>query len=167
MPNKNLHTLDLSLLAAEKDGKPYLGDLAVVYDLIGNLASSSLERVAMISQGVLTTEQAGEIDLEESRALAMVFLGKTPDYNGLKHWNEAGKIDVFVAEQADIAETDSVNRLATLFLLMIQDMYGAARMMDEGASEEDARTAIDGSLEGIAGLLMGIPFSDDAIFNHT
>lgn len=160
MPNKTDHTLDLSMQAAEQGGLPYLGDLAVVRDLLGGLASSALGRLVEISQGKLTAEQAGTLDLKESQALAQVFLGSDPEYNIVQKWNEAGKIDAFVAEEADIGETDPVSRLATLFLLMIQDVYGAARMMDEGESEESAKAAIDGSLGGVAGLLVGVPFRE-------
>ncbi|MDD2106809.1 hypothetical protein [Pseudomonas asiatica] len=158
MPNKNLHTFDLSMEAATKDGKPYLGDLYVVRELVGNLASDSLLRLVDISTGKLTAEQASEMDIKESRQLARVFLGQDPHYNGLQHWNEPGKIDDFVAAQANIIENDPEARIATLFILMIQDMYGAARLADEGYPEDDVQTAIDGSLESITAVLIGIPF---------
>lgn len=160
MPNKILHTLDLSMEAAIKDGKPYLGDMNVVRELVGNLASDALLRLVDISTGNLTAEQAGEMDLDESRKLARVFLGQDSDYNGLKHWNEPGKIDEFVAAQAGILEEDPEARLATLFILMIQDMYGAARLAVERHPEGDVQAAIDGSLESITSVLIGISFDE-------
>lgn len=158
--NKTDHTLDLSMAAAEKDGLPYLGDAEVVRDLVGNLGSDALLRLVEVSNGTMTGEQAAEKDAEEARALAQVFLGQDPDYNGLQHWNEPGKIDAFVAAEADIAEQEPEARIATLLLLMIQDMYAAAQMMDAGEAEADAKAAIDGSIEGTTALLMGIPFQE-------
>lgn len=158
--NKTDHTLDLSIAAAEKDGNPYLGDAEVVRDLVGNLGSDALLRLVDVSNGTITGDQAAEKDAEEARKLAQVFLGQDPDYNGLQGWNEPGKIDAFVASEANIAEEEPEARIATLLLLMIQDLYGAARMMDEGEPEADAKAAIDGSIEGTTALLMGIPFQE-------
>lgn len=160
MPNKTDHTLDLSISAAEQGGLPYLGDMAVVRDLIGELGSSALVRLVEVSNGKLTPEEAGAADLAGSTALAKVFLGEEDGYNTVPEWNKAGKIDAFVSEQAEIAETEPVARLATLFLLMVQDMYAAARLMDEGESEDTAKAAIDGSLEGVAALLLGVSFQE-------
>lgn len=158
MPNKNLHTLDLSLQSAKKDDLPYLGDITVVHELVGVLASESLEHLAGLSNGELTSEQLSERNLAGALALARVFLGHEHSYNLVPNWNQPGKIDAFVAQESEISEEDPDKRLATLFLLMIQDMYAAAQMVDEGKTENDVRTAIDGSLETITAVLLGISF---------
>ncbi len=160
MPNKNMHTLDLSLRAAEKDGHPYLGDTSAIHDLIGKLASEALVRLVQISLGTMTVEEAGEHDLRGAQALARIFLGQEPGFNLVPGWNQPGAIDAFVAQESEIAETEPVARLATLFLLMIQDMYGAARLTDEGYPDDDVQTAIDGSLETVTAVLIGVSFDD-------
>lgn len=160
MLNKTDHTLDLSIAAAEKDGKPYLGDQAVVRDLVGDLGSEALSRLVKFSSGEIDQEAVSAADVAEATALAKVFLGQNDEYNVVQGWNEPGKIDDFVAAQANIGETDPVQRLATLFILVIQDMYAAARLLDDGEGEDTARAAIDGSLDSAAALLMGIPYHE-------
>lgn len=161
MTEKNMHTLDLSMAAAEKDGKPFLGDMQVVRDLVGNLASDALQRLSKISDGTMTGDQAADEAIVDSKALAAVFLGQNDEYNLVSEWNKPGAIDAFVAQQAGIAEDDAEARLMTLFMLTVQDMYDAAKLMDEGESEATTKAAIDGSLEGVTNLLLGIPNADD------
>lgn len=158
-PNKNLHTIDLSLERAEAGGRPYLGDYQTLVDILGEYGSAVIQRLAQASALEIGFDEKQKADIAGARELADVLLGQKPDeYNPVPGWNEPGQIDRFVAAQVNIDEADPSDTLVVALLFMATDMHNAAHMADAGAPEDDWKSAIDGSIDEMARLMIGIPF---------
>lgn len=149
-------TLDLSLEAALKDGKPYLGDLSVVQAILSNEASLTINAYCDKSSGKITPAEFRKLTNEACERIARIFLGKDDSYNIMPGWNEAGAIDEFLAEQLKLKDDDPFDRLCMTGLKYLDEVWCALRQADEGR-DDDYQSNLNGSIETFVNLMVGIP----------
>ena len=129
----------LQIEETEKD----LGDYQYVQAILREMVGSAFE-----------TLDESDFDAEMVDALATRTAEKllTP---GLRKWNEPGGIDVFLAKQLGIDDSDPTGRVATALLRMLGECIDVATISG-GVLDESWQATVDAILDQYTWLCLGV-----------
>lgn len=101
-------SLAASLAAASNPDKPYLGDLAVVEDIVRQLAAD----VFQVATDGGETEDIEKAATEAARA----FVGEHPNYSGIPGFHNEGQLAATLARHFEYSDADPLEIMKTHFL---------------------------------------------------
>lgn len=143
----------IAALAQANTGKPYLGDPAVVDDLLRLFAFDMTQRDAQVGRGELTQDAANAAALAHCKHLARLLTGQDPGYAATP-FNSPDQIGGYIARRLGIGDegADAVEHGAILFA---GDINKGLQLAHDG--NPDWETAIGGALEDYGQLFLGMP----------
>ena len=130
----------------------YLGSVETVERLLRDFLNAALNRRSVGHPDYVPEKSnANDMDVAETKRLAEIFLGGSPDYPAPQPWNYPGGVDAFIGEQLNIDESDPIIRLQTALLKLLTAFYQMIQAPPEKHWE------IDAIIEQWRNWLLGIP----------
>ena len=148
--------------ASADDGKPYLGDLETVGQIVRAFVGGICDGYAEVASGTRVAAEASAANRAECVRLGRVFAGEDDGYTTVGAWNGQPAVDFarsvmpdHLPEGGTPAET-----MAQVMAVLCLRVYEVLGMFAEDDDEESARDALDGACEDWTRLLLGLPAQD-------
>lgn len=152
-------------LAKANSDKPYLGDPAVVSELVRAFIHTIASSVGQTAWGSLTREDSIKtIDLALVE-LADTLAGKNEEYETAGNWNPAGVADyvrTVLGENMSAEATDDLEAIKQACALLCRDVYDALGELNNDASPDDVTLALEGIAGDFTNLFVGLPVDGDS-----
>jgi ADP-ribose pyrophosphatase YjhB (NUDIX family) len=154
--------LYLSVIKA-KGSKPHLGDIDVVSGLVREFIKGVCDRVADANMGVMTGAQAAAQDQKACVRLAVIFLGKDPDYEGVGQWTDGGGLSSFMLKELSHVYSSAGSQeqrdkiVADVAAWTVKFSYEAVTVHANDAEPDDLQDALVKLADDLTNFLMGLP----------
>lgn len=161
----NMHTDPSGLLAslqAATDGRPYLGDPAVIERMLRHFASEVLTRYDEVGHGVLTPNDAASADHSACLTLAGILCGKDEAYAPVREWTGKPLAD-HLRQRMDRdlqPDDDDVQLVAQALAVLVHRLYDVLRHGSEGAPESALMEETEAAVRSMALALVGVVGND-------
>ncbi len=161
----NMHTDPSGLLEslrAATDGRPFLGDIAVVERLLRVFASEVFTRYDEVGHGVLTPLDAANADRVECLRLARVFCGKDAAYAPVRGWTGQQLADHLRnrMERDLVSDDEDEQIVAQALAVLVHRLYDVLRAANDGAPEDAVKAETEASVRSLALALVGVVGND-------
>lgn len=146
-------------LRAAGDGRPFLGDMAVVDGLVRGLAGDVLTRYDEVGLSVLTPEDAANADREQCMKLAAVFTGADPAYAPVRQWTGTPLADHLRQRMEHQLQPDDNDQalVAQAFAVFVHSLYDLLR---EAGPVDELQETLQAGVRSFTMALMGVTGND-------
>ena len=161
----NMHTDPSGILASLRDatdGRPFLGDIAVVEGLLRHFAAEVFTRYDEVGHGVLTPEDAANADRAECLRLAGVLCGQDPTYAPVRGWTGKELADHLRnrMERDLVPDEDDQQLVAQALATLVHRLYDVLRHGAGGAQEAAILEETEAAVRSMALALVGVVGND-------
>lgn len=159
-PRMNLAEGLAAIPQGEDGAASYLGDMAVVDAIIRNLAADISDRQQKVAAGEMQSDEAVRLDFLQAYGTAKIFLGRNSSYAPVPDWHidsmASGVAPFCVAfyNMVDVETAEDV--LVAVMGLFVRSVYEGIQLAADGAPQDRWQTVIDGSIETIVDLMVGL-----------
>lgn len=161
----NMHTDPSGLVASLKaatDGRPYLGEPAVVERLLRQFAAEVFTRYDEVGHGILTPADAANADRAECLKLAGIFCGQDAGYAPVREWTGKPLAD-HLRQRMDRdlqPDDDDVQLVAQALAVLVHRLYDVLRHGSDGAPESALMEETEAAVRSMAMALVGVVGND-------
>jgi hypothetical protein len=141
--------------------KPYLGATDVVGGLVRAFLAGVVDRLAEVGAGREDRGVAAMADTHGCLAMAVIFLGRDPDYEPVGSWNDGGGMVDWMYRQLDhVYQEPETNRealVADVFAWAVRFAYEAIRAHEDDADEADLQDDLVNLADDLTVFMLGVP----------
>ena len=161
----NAHTDPSGLLESVKaasDGRPFLGDLRAVEQVLRQFAAGVFERYDEVGHGILTPQDAANADRQECMRLARIFCGQDPAYAPVREWTGQPLADHLRSRmERDLQpDEDDVQIVAQAIAVLVHRLYDVLRHGNDGAPQSALMEEAEAAVRSMSMALVGVVGND-------
>ena len=152
----------LSLKNAAADGRPYLGNLDVVSDLLRDFLARQMGIVSMRDAGDIDTDTAVARGIGDCEKYADIFLGDDAAYNAVDGWNGPELATYLLETRPMVVPPDGTDeeQVAAVLMDLAQTVFAISDDLRGGDLSNEQKSAIDSAIQSTAWILSGIDAYD-------